>query len=178
MLPAFILIRRNVVKQKMRSAFGLLTRPQEKRPELRCMKPDSPPCSPSFFALLSCTSARLASSGSTDTGMSGGIERMRERENAEAKFAYHIRREVGDGVLEQMSICIFNSGLAERGLGDVIWTLPCCVANLSKCVVSLCAREGAQKGEQLQQMEGARGGWRKSVREHESKKQSVELHAQ
>lgn len=69
---------------------------------------------------------------------------MRERENAEAKFAYHIRREVGDGVLEQMSICIFNSGLTERGLGDVIWTLACCVANLSKCMVSPCAREGAQ----------------------------------
>lgn len=50
MLPAFILIRRNVVKQKMRRTFRLLTRPQEKRPELRCMKPDSPPCSPSLFA--------------------------------------------------------------------------------------------------------------------------------
>lgn len=45
-----ILIRRNVVKQKMRSTFRLLTRPQEKRPELRCIKPDSPPCSPSLFA--------------------------------------------------------------------------------------------------------------------------------
>lgn len=76
--------------------------------------------------------------------MSGRIERMRERENAEAKFAYHIRREVGERVLEQMSICIFNSGPAERGLGDVSWTLAYCVANLSKCVESPCAREGAQ----------------------------------
>ncbi|KAK2887135.1 hypothetical protein Q8A67_015363 [Cirrhinus molitorella] len=74
--------------------------------------------------------------------MSRGIERMRERENAEAKFAYHIRREVGERVLEQMSICIFNSGPAERGLGDVSWTLAYCVANLSEWVESPCAREG------------------------------------
>lgn len=72
--------------------------------------------------------------------MNGGIERMRMRENAEAKFAYHIRREVGERVLEQMSICIFNSGPAERGLGDVSWTLACCVANLSECVESPCVR--------------------------------------
>lgn len=79
--------------------------------------------------------------------MSRGIERMRERENAEAKFAYHIRREVGERVLEQMSICIFNSGPAERGLGDVSWTLAYCVANLSECVESLCTREGGAGNE-------------------------------
>lgn len=46
---------------------------------------------------------------------------------------------------------------------------------LSAAWMLRCPRK---KGEQLQQMEGARGGWRKSVREHESKKQSVELHTQ
>ncbi len=35
------------MKQKMRSTFQLLTRHQEKRPELHCLKPDSPP---SLFA--------------------------------------------------------------------------------------------------------------------------------
>lgn len=79
--------------------------------------------------------------------MSGVIERMRERENAEAKFAYHIRREVGERVLEQMSICIFNSRPAERGLGDVSWTLAYCVVNLSECAESLCAREGGAGNE-------------------------------
>ncbi len=33
-----------------------------------------------------------------------------------------------------------------------------------------------QKGERLQQMEGVRGGWRKSAGEHESKKQSTQWH--
>ncbi len=79
--------------------------------------------------------------------MSIGIKRMRERENAEAKLAYHIRRKVGERVLEQMSICIFNSGVAERGFGDVSWTLAYCVANLSECMESLCAREGGTGNE-------------------------------
>lgn len=43
-----------------------------------------------------------------------------------------------------MSICIFNSGPAETGLGDGSWTLAHCVANLSECVERMHAQEGVQ----------------------------------
>lgn len=163
-------------KRRWEAIFRLLTKPQEKRPEPRCTKPDSPPCSPLLFAnkhrtlslptvfahdpqhhyygcLKFCSPfTHICSPGKLreHRHREGGRDERRnwenegERENAEAKFAYHIRREVGERVLEQMSICIFNSGLAERGLGDVSWTLAYCVGNLSECMESPCAREGAQ----------------------------------
>ena len=46
----------------------------------------------------------------------GAREREREREREESWFICisHTWREAGEGVLEQMSICIFNSGPPER----------------------------------------------------------------